>query len=188
MGTEYLLELLNHPFQCRCHVIMRLFETVSSEFLRGCIREGFILDTNIFLQAFTEIESDEEERKITRSIVSYCGNRGGKIILTPHILAEITNLTINRPRKGLMPDDIRRMVLVLKDVLEHYTKKDEILSRPEFDRFGFADLSVVDACKSLSCGALTSDGALYGELINAHCLAINIKTLAEQSPILDLHA
>lgn len=167
---------------------MKLSETVSSEFLRACIHYGLVLDTNVFLQAFTHIEADEEERRIVKSIVGYCGNKGGKIVLTPHILAEITNLTINRPRDGVIPDDITKMILALADTTEHYTAKERILSMPEFDRFGFADLSIVEACKNTSCGALTDDKTLHTELLNARCLAMNPKILAEQSLILDLYS
>ncbi len=165
---------------------MKLSERVSNEFLRACIKSGIILDTNVFLQAFTQIEADKEEKRIVKSIVGYCANKGGSIILTPHILAEITNLAINRPRKGIVSTDIERVIVVLNEVKEHYSTKDIILCQPEFSRFGFADLSIKEACKELSCGVLTNDKTLHADLVNECYFAMNTRELASQSLVNDL--
>lgn len=166
---------------------MKLSEAVSTEFLRACIRNGLVLDTNAFLPAFTNIETDREERRIIKNIISYCTRKGGKIILTTHILAEITNLTINRPKKGIIDEDISRTIVVLKEALEHHAGKSQILQYPEFSRFGFTDISIVEACKATGCGVLTEDESLCAEIIKAGYLAMNFRVLASQSLILDLY-
>lgn len=166
---------------------MKLSEAVSSEFLRNSIQNGLILDTNAFLPAFTEVEVDREEKRIVRGIIGYWNNKGGKIILTPHILAEITNLVINRPRKGVTPEDADKTVMALNDIIEHYASKDQIMCYSEFRRFGFADMSILEACQKKGCAVLTKDESLCAELYNHKCSVMNFATLANRSLILDLY-
>lgn len=155
-------------------------------FLRACITNGFIVDANLFLLLAFETshkrtEGMEEELNIARAITTYCSERGAKLILTPHIIAEISNMLINR-RKGLNfsgNTNFIRLTEFLHAAQEHPVPKELILGNSHLTYVGFTDLSILEAAKEKDCGILTIDNELFCRLSDEQCQVLNPKTIAD---------
>lgn len=156
-----------------------------SGFLRACMANGFIVDANLFLLlAFDTTHKYthglEEELLITRSVTGYCSEKGAKLILTPHIIAEISNMLINRGKKFNFTGDANFITLTkfLKESLEHPVPKDLILGNSHLAYIGFTDLSIIEAAKEKGFGVLTIDNELFCRLTDEGCYAINPRIIA----------
>lgn len=87
-------------------------------------------------------------------------SRFKKVIVTPQVLAEASNLAKRRLKEEHYPIFICRSIILLVGIWEEYVAKDEILKRSELARFGITDaslLSTVDRDKLL----LTDDAPLF---------------------------
>lgn len=83
-----------------------------------------------------------------------------KVIVTPQVLAEASNLAKRRLKEEHYQIFICRSIVLLAGIWEEYVAKDEILKRSELPRFGTTDaslLSTVDRDKLL----LTDDAPLF---------------------------
>ena len=58
-----------------------------------------------------------------------------KIIVTPHVLAEVSNLINTRVHKSDFADFIEKIIEILSDFKEVYVQKDEIISREELKNY-----------------------------------------------------
>lgn len=157
-----------------------------SAFLRACITNGFIVDANLFLLLAFETSHKrttgmDEELKITRTITSYCSEKGGKLILTPHIIAEISNLLINREKGFNFSGSARfaKMTDFLHAAQEHNVPKDLILGNSHLAYVGFTDLSILEATSKKNYGVLTIDKVLFCKLTDERRQAANPKIIAE---------
>lgn len=101
-------------------------------------------------------------------------------ITTPHVLSELTNLS-----KGLSDQRAAgffgTLVQVLRGATEIHVEKDRILADRKLPRFGFTDLSLVEAARELGCLVLTDDFPAWGLLMREKCAAINFNHLRQSS-------
>jgi hypothetical protein len=97
------------------------------------------------------------------------------IVVTPHILAELSNHTFDKMLYGQPLQEYFSHVLVaIKTANEQYTHKDTILANQALLRFGFTDLSILEAAKGLDCAVLTDDDKLHSALLEANCRSMNL--------------
>lgn len=155
-------------------------------FLRACIRNGFILDTNTFLlltlgTSHKKTLGYDEELKIVRRIASYCSENKGKLVLTPHIVSEVSNILINRSKRHDFSENqnFTKKVEFIKNATEHQVEKDVILNNTHLNYIGFTDLSILEAAKKEKYGVLTMDGELFCRLCDDSCFAAIPKVIAE---------
>ncbi len=83
-----------------------------------------------------------------------------KVLVTPQILAEVSNLTMGLKEKRFS-EFIEKNKENLKRVKEKYIAKDEIIETKELLRFGFTDVSIILAAKEQKAMILTEDYPLY---------------------------
>ena len=164
-------------------------------FFRACIAKGLIVDANLFLllafgTSHKRTSDMEEELAIVTSITTYCANNGGKLILTPHIIAEVSNMLINRQKKFNFSGDEKfdKMTEFLREAKEHPVSKELILDNAHLRYVGFTDLSILEAAKEEGYGVLTRDGALYEKLLADARHVVNPKVIAEAKVLRALFA
>jgi hypothetical protein len=162
-------------------------------FFRACITNGFIVDANLFLLLAFETshkrtEGMDEELKITRAVTRYCSDRGGRLILTPHIISEISNLLISRQKRVSFSGNANftKMTEFLHAAQEHHVPKGLILGNSHLNYLGFTDLSILEAANKEGYGVLTIDNELFCRLNDDSCQVINPKKIAEHKTLYSL--
>lgn len=152
--------------------------------------KGIILDTEILL-AFLIGLYDPEFIARFKMTASYDANdfrkiesifrRCAKLIVTPQILAELSNQSFDR---GLYNPALKaylgHVVTSISKASEKYVRKDLIIDHPQLPRVGFTDLSIVEAAKNLQCLVLTADVDLWAILHDAGCAPINFRHLVSE--------
>jgi hypothetical protein len=105
--------------------------------------------------------------------------RASKVLVTPNILTEASNLAgyIAEPARG-------RIYLALKTLVgeaveERYVESKEAVARDEFIRIGLTDCAILQMPKS-SCAVLTADLDLYLAALRAGFQALNFNHLRAQ--------
>ncbi len=102
------------------------------------------------------------------------------LVTTPHVLSELSNLS-----KALKDQRAATyfvtLVEVLKRATEVHIEKDRLLADQRLPRFGFTDLSLLEAARELKCLVLTDDFAACGMLQTEKCAAINFNHLRQMS-------
>jgi len=99
-----------------------------------------------------------------------------EIFITPEVLAEISNLSKNE-MKGFFYDFIYySKIRLLQQLKETYINKDIVLSEDKLLKYGFTDISLIEATKDDKL-LLTSDIALYGYCVKNKIPAITIEEL-----------
>jgi len=146
---------------------------------------GVLLDTNVLLVYLvglanpgmigvlkrTEAYSLDDHRML-RSLVG----RFRRLIVTPHVLAELTNLapSVEDRRVRYFFAHVVRVVGASREV---HTEKGVLLNNPALPRFGFADLSVVEAARTIGCLVVTDDFKAAGLLRTSGCAVLNLNHL-----------
>ena len=164
-----------------------------SAFLRACITNGFVVDANLFLLLAFETshkrtQGMDEELNIARAITGYCSDKGGKLILTPHIIAEVSNLLINRQKGFNFSGNAKfaNMPEFVHAAKEHYIPKELLLGNTHLAYVGFTDLSILEAACEKGYGVLTVDDQLFCKLIDSQCQAVSPKVIAEAKALYSL--
>lgn len=134
--------------------------------------DGLLIDTNLlllylvgaydkgFIGRFnrTAQYSDEDFQVVCRFVSGF-----RKVITTPHILAELSNLSFQMPKSK-----IREYFVYVVDFLrragEHYVKKDCMIGSDLLARVGFTDLGIIEAAKQGNYLVLTDDFETAGIL------------------------
>ncbi len=98
-----------------------------------------------------------------------------RLVTTPHILAEVSNLAIDRGTSGR--PHVAFLVGVLQAAHEVYIHKDDILGSDVFGRFGATDAGIIDLAKRERYLVLTDDFAVAGYLRSAGRFALNLNDL-----------
>lgn len=164
------------------------------EFIHACVKYGIIVDTCLFL-AFVFGCNNKRTHDlgkilpILNQIINYCLVKQSKIILTPHILAELSNLVVNR-EKNIDSQDKRNISTLIDKVngsTEKIITKEDIVKNKATSFLGFADVSIIEAAKQNNYGVLTKDGKLHLELQRAGCQSINILDLAKYNQLLKVY-
>jgi len=154
--------------------------------IQSRLHRGLLVDTNLLLLLFvgshdqTLIERFKRTRNrgytaddfvLLRNLVG----RFSRIVTTPHILAELSNLSMH------MPTDMGRYFACLARALgtfrEEQVPKDDLLSpkwRHVLPRIGFTDLSIIEAAPRGDYLVLTDDCEAANCLYKARCAVINI--------------
>jgi hypothetical protein len=154
-------------------------------FFHACIFNGFIVDANLFLllafdTSHKKTDGMDEELVITRRVATHCSDQGGKLILTPHIISEISNMLINRGKRFDFSHDANfiKLTKFLQEAKEHPVEKELILGNAHLSHIGFTDLSILEAAKKENYGVLTIDGELFSRLCDDGRQVMNPKFIA----------
>lgn len=157
-----------------------------TEFFRASIKNGLIVDANLFLLLAFELDHKRTEDlggelEVLQAITSYCVDQGGRLILTPHIIAEVSNMLINRGKKFDLSGDSKfaRLTRFVALAAEKHISKELILDNKHLAYLGFTDLSIMEAAKEDGFGVLTLDNELYCKLTDEECLVVNPRVIAE---------
>ncbi|MFA6129956.1 MAG: hypothetical protein WC731_03110 [Candidatus Omnitrophota bacterium] len=149
--------------------------------------KGIILDTNVFLLYLIGVYD--------QNFISNCGRLNKfdkadfsilcsflkhftKILTTPQILSELSNLSLAEIKQPKLAMYLKDFVKVLKDSREEYIHKDILVANPLVYKFGLTDLSIFESAHKNKCMVLTEDFDLYTYLINNKCIAINFNHLS----------
>ncbi len=168
----------------------KLFE----QFIRACIKNGIIIDTCLFLALIfgnnhKRTKNLDNILPILSIIVTYCTSQQSQIIITPHILAELSNLTVNRSKDIDNEDkkNINALINKVKESTEAFIAKNDILNNHATHFLGFTDVSIIEAARKYEYGVLTQDAKLYLELQRANCQSINILDLVNYKQLLEVY-
>lgn len=143
---------------------------------------GLLVDTNLLLlygvglYDSTFIAKVKRTRKYTVDDFAFIRDfisRFQRIITTPHILAEVSNLALDgtdlkdRPYAGALIEAIRR-------TKELYIQKDVILDLDCFPKLGVTDAAILELANRDGYLVLTDDFPLAGYLQSYECSVINL--------------
>jgi rRNA-processing protein FCF1 len=156
-------------------------------YYRACSQNGLIIDTNLLILLLVgryeptylkdcprTCQYSVKDFVFIENLVNYTN---AKIIVTPHILAELSNLTFDKMLYGRSLEAyISQVINTIKGTEERHTHKDKILANDLLKRLGFADLSVIEASSEHGCAVMTDDDKLYKYLCDATCPAMNLKS------------
>lgn len=159
-----------------------------SELIRQYRNKGLLIDTNLLLLYVIGMYDQERIPKFKRTmaftideflLLSAIFNEFDKVITTPHILTEVSNLSGQLPGKlrSHFYDDFAGRIPTLS---EHYTSSATVSSLNHFNKFGLTDSGIVETVKG-NYLVLTADFELFGLLQNLGVDAINfnhIRTIA----------
>lgn len=89
-------------------------------------------------------------------------NNFREVIITPQILAEISNRVNNKLPKDKFADFIEKTIKYFVSFKEEYIKKNDILSRIELRKVGFTDISILLSSEKDNYLILTKDWKFKG--------------------------
>jgi len=160
----------------------------ASELIQRYKSKGLLIDTNLLLLYFVGMYDADRIPKFKRTmsftrdefllLATIC-NEFDKIVTTPNVLTEVSNLSGQLPR-NLRPDFYSDFANRISELHEEYTTSTSISASPHFNDFGLTDCGIVETLKG-NYLALTTDLQLFGLLQNLGIDAINfnhIRTLA----------
>jgi rRNA-processing protein FCF1 len=158
---------------------MIIENTYLEEIESRCRSNGILLDTSLLLVVsvgmldekmitrfkLTHTYSIDEFRLLFRLILSF-----KPCYVSPHILAELSNHA-EKLGNDLLTDYYRKCLCLLKEQLEVYVPKDNLLSELNLPQLGFTDASILKICLEKDCVAFTADGPLT-QFIRSRGLAV----------------
>jgi len=105
-----------------------------------------------------------------------------KIMTTPHILTEISNLNKSKKRqKSLTTRNLlfnRLKALIASNlVYENFVNITDIIKDSKFNKFGVTDIGILNQSKNSNIGVITDDSKFSGYLNNNQIPCINFKEL-----------
>lgn len=141
-----------------------------------------VLDTNVlllFLVGETDPQLIPGIRRLSRyTIDAYWAlkhrlDRRSRLVITPHVLAELSNLSFQD-----FTGDLRRRYLhivrrVLSDFIEAAVSKDTILRHPLLEKVGVTDVSLAEAGAKPNTVVVTDDFRAAGLLQKQGCRVWN---------------
>lgn len=102
-------------------------------FLVGSFNKGYLEKVKYKNRKFNTIDYDLLLQYFT----------GKKLFVTPHILAEMSNIVENSLGNKLFQEFIENVSMLLKnDTIEVYVPKEQIILTEGIKKFGFADMSL----------------------------------------------
>jgi rRNA-processing protein FCF1 len=159
------------------------------DYIRGVVVEfkskGIIIDTNLLVLfiaggydiAYIEKCSRTKNKGYTRDDYIFINNFLGifdKIYVTPHILAEFSNISFNNINNKEFLKYFEIVVKIIKGMSEEYISKDVVLKIPMFKKFGFADTSIYELAKKNNLPVITDEFDLHHYLITKGMTSINM--------------
>ena len=158
--------------------------------IRSYFRKGIIVDTGplILLLAGYYNYDTIGKNKLTEEFTTddfdilfkFLSNFRG-IIVTPHVLAEVSNLINTKVNKSDFTDFIERITEKLSRFKEVYIKKDEILAGEEVKKVGITDAGILLACEKRDNLILTKDFKFENLCISKGLPVIHFDKLREES-------
>jgi hypothetical protein len=152
-----------------------------TKYLRACKLNGLIIDTNLLLifliGSYNPRLTDEKTFIYIKRVLAFTE---AKIIITPHILTEISNMTIT---KQIIKEPghikyVESLIDIIEQAHEEPIEKNTLMgSAGMLADFGFTDLSIIEAAMRLQCAVMTADGALATQLLNNKCFTRNVEYL-----------
>lgn len=150
---------------------------------------SLILDTNLLLlylvgnydkKYITKFkktaEFTEEDFRILTNLIKEFGN---KVIITPQILAEISNHS-KKIKEPKFSEYMNCLIKTLKKFEEKYIKMTDLLNSPRnLIKLGFTDVSILEAGKKYDCLILTKDFELSQYAQFKGCRAFNYNQFYE---------
>lgn len=133
--------------------------------------KGIIIDTDIMLvyivgscdlDYISQFKRTDKYCAEDHKVISYVISCFSKKVVTPHILAELSNLSL-QARKEEREDYFNIFMELLKRTTEDYIGKDIVLSFPLFPIIGVTDLGIIEAAKKSSYLVFTNDKYLVGQ-------------------------
>ena len=155
--------------------------------LRKHASNGLLIDTNLLLLFLvglydrSYIDSFKRTRQYTAEdfdLVRRLARPFHKLITTPHILAELSNLSLTMSSRRVA-EYFSLVIGVLKRMKETYAQKDTLLQRTLLPKVGFTDLSILEAAKRYEYLVLTDDFKAAGLLQAVRCDVINLNHLRQ---------
>lgn len=155
--------------------------------IRRYASKGLLVDTNVLLMYLVGLYDPKYIGEFKRTqqyttddfqIVQALTLRFRRLVTTPHILSELTNLSRALQEKRAL-EYFRRLVGVLKRTREVYVDKDVLLGHRKLPQFGFTDLSILEAARRSRYLVLTDDFAAAGMLRVEKCDVINLNHLRQ---------
>jgi hypothetical protein len=128
-------------------------------------RNGIILDTKPFLfylagrydfDSIGKTPLTEEYRKEDFEILNDFISKFKRIVITPQILAEVSNIINTKIPKNNFVIFINKIIKILLDAEEMYINKNDILKREEI-KLGITDVSILTLCERSDQIILTKD-------------------------------
>jgi len=159
-------------------------------FLDRYASKGVLIDTNLllvyligtfdrsFLQRFPRTQNYTSN---DYDILSCFLERFHRVIVTPHILTEVSNLSLQALKDPYAEDFFASMAHVLGSHVEKHIPKERILPSPHLARFGFTDLSIQETARELRCLVLSDDLRLVVHLGDCGLAAANFTSIRIQS-------
>jgi hypothetical protein len=150
------------------------------ELIRRYRSKGLLIDTSLLLLYFVGMYDEDRIPKFKRTMIFTASEfillatifkEFDKIITTPNILTEVSNLS------GQLPSDLRILFFTdfanrLPILQEEYTPSASISSSTHFRSFGLTDAGIVETVRG-NYLVLTADLELFGLLQNLGIDAIN---------------
>lgn len=143
---------------------------------------GLLVDTNLLLLYAVGLFDKDLIGRYKRTneytvedfeIVSDVARRSPRLITTPHILAEVSNLTLDHaPRTG--PPFLDALLGLIRAAHELYIEKDVILAQSVFGRYGVTDTGIIELALCHRYLVLTDDFPLAGYLQSRQCPVLNL--------------
>lgn len=164
--------------------------TIREENIRSYFRKGIIVDTGplILLLAgyynYDLIGKNKLTAEFTMEdfdILMGFLSKFRAIIVTPHILAEVSNLINKGVNKSNFADFIERVIEKLLDFKEVHIHKDEILVGEEVKKVGITDAGILLACEEGDNLILTKDFKFNGLCISKGLPVIHFDKLRAES-------
>lgn len=155
--------------------------------IRRYASKGLLVDTNVLLMYLVGlydpdyIDLFKRTRQYTSEdfrIVQALTRRIRRLVTTPHVLSELTNLSRGLHEQHAL-EYFRRLVGVIKRAREVYVDKDVLLSHRGLPQFGFTDMSILEAARGSKYLVLTDDFAAAGMLRAQKCDVINLNHLRQ---------
>jgi len=148
-------------------------------------RRGIIIDTNLMLVYIVGIydpdyisqfkrtnKYDIEDFKYIHSVLSYFR----KHITTPHIITELSNLSMKIQDNRLVAY-FSVFEKLLKEMDEEYINKDEVLGLPLLPKLGITDLTIIEAAKRFKYLVFTDDFRATGYMRNMRIDVLNLNDI-----------
>lgn len=163
------------------------------ELVRKYASKGLLVDTNVLLIYLAGLLDRQMLEGLPRNTKGYTAEDHAilealieqfhRVVTTPHVLAELSNLTdhfrFKRPEARL-GDRLQQVVDFLRQAREEHTPKRTILSdtwKATLLRFGVTDVSIMAAAQAERYLVLTDDLALIGSLAKRGLDALNFTDL-----------
>ncbi|MEP7287962.1 MAG: PIN domain-containing protein [Chloroflexota bacterium] len=151
-----------------------------AELVQRYRRKGVLLDTNLLRLYCVGLSMPDQISRFKRTVMfteddfavlTETLDRFEKIITTPAILAEVSNLA-GQLAEHLKPTFFDRFAMQITRLVEIYTPSVELAALPQFKRFGLADTGILGLAKN-NYLVITQDFRLSQYLQNAAIDVLN---------------